>query len=470
MIEEYDIVIIGMGPTGIGAAMHALEIGGTDFVALEQSTSAGGLAASEVDRTGFTWDRGVHLQFSHYDRYDQFLDTVLPPEEWDWPQRNVVAKIGTDLVPYPVQFHLRHLQPSTRWKCLQGLLDVSRKPHGKPANFADWSRQTFGKGLAEEFLLPYNEKIWAHPADRLNYRWVGERVAMPELKSVLQGICLEQDRSDWGPNARFQYPRRGGSGRVWNEAAKLIPNAHKRWNQSVLEIDADRKLITTRAGDCYRYHTLISSMPLDSLYQRLSTKRALPSIARLAKTTTQLVGVGVRGTIPESLRERTWVYFPDDDTSFYRLTVLSNLSAAMVSQPGEEWSIVVEIAASDWCPVRCDDPVERTLSDLRELGYLEEDSQVVSLWEQRLPHGYPVPTLDRDRILTETLPALEDIGIYSRGRFGAWKYEVSNQDHCFMQGVEAIEKIVNGREEQTLFQPDLVNGRTNPFPYVEWTH
>jgi hypothetical protein len=48
------------------------------------------------------------------------------------------------------------------------------------------------------------------------------------------------------------------------------------------------------------------------------------------------------------------------------------------------------------------------------------------------------------------LPELERRAVFSRGRFGAWKYEVSNQDHSLMQGVELVNRLAIGSEEATL--------------------
>jgi hypothetical protein len=68
--------------------------------------------------------------------------------------------------------------------------------------------------------------------------------------------------------------------------------------------------------------------------------------------------------------------------------------------------------------------------------------------------------LAREVVLHPTLKALEKYQIYSRGRFGAWKYEVSNMDHTFMQGVEIVDRLVKNQPEVTLWQPNLVNHRS----------
>jgi hypothetical protein len=104
--------------------------------------------------------------------------------------------------------------------------------------------------------------------------------------------------------------------------------------------------------------------------------------------------------------------------------------------------------------------VEDVLRGLRATGLLKPSDRVLSLWSRFLDHGYPIPSLERDAILADVLPALEELGIYSRGRFGAWTYEVSNQDHSFMQGRECVDRILDGAgpdAEPTLRRPAEVN-------------
>jgi hypothetical protein len=112
--------------------------------------------------------------------------------------------------------------------------------------------------------------------------------------------------------------------------------------------------------------------------------------------------------------------------------------------------LIVEVSETESHPVDRTRIVEQSIDALRDCGMIVP-KHIVSSWHCRLEHGYPTPWLGRDAVLEEADAVLRDAGIYSRGRFGAWKYEVSNQDHSVMQGVEAVDKILNGDSERTYY-------------------
>jgi hypothetical protein len=67
----------------------------------------------------------------------------------------------------------------------------------------------------------------------------------------------------------------------------------------------------------------------------------------------------------------------------------------------------------------------------------------------RVPYSYTVRTIGRDAALAAIQPWLIEHDIYSRGRFGAWRYEIGNTDHSVMIGVELADKLLTGSNETT---------------------
>jgi protoporphyrinogen oxidase len=467
-IENKKFVIIGAGPTGLGAALRLRELGEDDFLIFEAHDHAGGLASSVVDERGFTWDLGGHIQFSHYEKFDEYMNLALSEPQWNSHQRESWVWLFKRFVPYPFQYNLHRLPREAMWQCAEGLFDVTRSGATRPANFRDWILKNFGDGIAEVFLLPYNFKVWAYPPETMNSQWVGERVAVPDLKTVIKGICLHQDNISWGPNNTFRFPLQGGTGAIWRRLAETIPAVHQCYSESVTRVDASARTLTTSRGRTVGYRHLISTMPIDHLTRLMDEPGLAAHGQRLLYSSVHVVGIGLRGQPPEHLQTKCWMYFPEPDCPFYRVTVFSNYSPLNTPVPGETWSLMAEVSESAHKPVDNGRVVEDVVSGMYATELIRPDDEILSRWHRRLVHGYPTPSLDREAVLSELLPALESKGIYSRGRFGAWRYEVSNQDHSFMQGVEVVERILHGHEELTLSNPDRINSRTNPFPYDEW--
>ena len=146
------------------------------------------------------------------------------------------------------------------------------------------------------------------------------------------------------------------------------------------------------------------------------------------------------------------MYFPEDNCLFYRCTVFSNYSENNVAQPGKQWSLMCEVSESKF---QNPDMNEQDCLEAVEVGcfmtkLITANDKIVSRFYQKLEYGYPTPFLKREEVLQKLLPLLEKQNIKSRGRFGLWKYEVSNQDHSLMQGVQAVNQILLGEKEELI--------------------
>jgi protoporphyrinogen oxidase len=454
-------LILGAGPTGLGAAHRLSELGCDDWLLLEQNDRVGGLASSFVDPQGFTWDLGVHVVFSHYDYFDSLLDGLFEGSEgngWLHHRREAWVWMRERLIPYPLQQNLHLLPPEDLWKCLEGLMELGRKQMPPIEHFGDWIQAYFGSGLADVFMLPYNFKVWAHPALEMCHDWVGERVAPVTLRGVLKNLVFQQLQGNWGPNSTFRFPRRGGTGAIWSALGRRLPPHRVRFGRKVVAIDLRAKSVTTSAGEVVRYETLLSTIPLDTFCAQTEDAQLHEWSRQLVRTSTHIVGVGLEGHAPEALEKKSWLYFPEPEVPFYRATMFSNYSPYNVPKPGEQWSLICEVSESRHRPPLAD-VTGAVVDGLRGTGFVGEDETPVSLWHRRLPHGYPTPFLGRNATLGLIDNRLRAHQVHSRGRFGGWKYEVSNQDHSMMQGVEFAEFVCLDQPERTYYDPEAVNSR-----------
>lgn len=457
---KYKYVILGGGPTGLGAAYRLKELGITDFIVLEKENFVGGLATSFVDEKGFTWDVGGHVQFSHYQYFDDLMKLALGEEGWYTHQRESWVWIRDRFVPYPFQNNLGYLPKEEQWQCLQGLIELYKKgPATKLANFRDWILNTCGQGIADVFMFPYNFKVWAYPPEMMNANWVGERVAVSDLGRIVENIIFEKDDLSWGPNNLFQFPKSGGTGAIWKAVGQLIGEEYFRLNSTVKSVNLNAHQITLEDGTQIEYDQVMSTIPLDIFTQKCEDLPAkiTQTAQGLKHSSTHVIGIGLKGKPVEQLAKKCWMYFPEDNSPYYRITVFSNYSPDNVPDPANQWSLMAEVSESDMKPVNRTTLVEDTIKAMIEDGLIESEDQVISKFYFSTSYGYPTPSIERDGILKQVLPVLEKEDVYSRGRFGAWKYEVSNQDHSMMQGVEWANRMVHQVPELTLPFPNTAN-------------
>jgi len=234
------------------------------------------------------------------------------------------------------------------------------------------------------------------------------------------------------------------------------------------------------------YDKLISTIHLDTMLEwtGLGKEMCTEPTDTLSYSSTHVIGVGLRGQNPHDTK--CWLYFPEDDCPFYRATVFSHYAESncpkadvkiktirrcdgtkddLSGEPeaGPYWSLMMEVSESaEFKPVNVETIVEETIQGLINTKMVKSSDEIVSIYHRRLEKGYPTPHVNRDNVLKKVLPELKDkYQIWSRGRFGSWMYEVGNQDHSCMLGVEAVDNILHGSKEFTFQYPNQTNAKKN---------
>src|SRR5262249_58037185 len=79
---------------------------------------------------------------------------------------------------------------------------------GQPANCEEWAYATFGRSIADKYLIPYNRKIWKLEPREMGLEWVG-RVPKPPVEDVVKS-ALGIPTEGYTHQLYFRYPLHGG--------------------------------------------------------------------------------------------------------------------------------------------------------------------------------------------------------------------------------------------------------------------
>jgi protoporphyrinogen oxidase len=139
--------------------------------------------------------------------------------------------------------------------------------------------------------------------------WLGERVAAPDLKTVIKNVILNKTAGNWGPNATFRFPARDGTGGIWIAVAKTLPKEKTLFGKEgeVSKVNADAHTVTLKGGKTIGYNKLITTMAVDQLVEQMEDKELVTLSKGLFFSSTHVVGVGIRGERPASIGDKCWV-------------------------------------------------------------------------------------------------------------------------------------------------------------------
>ena len=279
MINKEKIVIVGVGPAGIGAALTLGDLG----IVLERSGDIGGLSGT-IEFEGAIFDYGGH---SFHTPHSDIRELVFNSLDMYEQRRDARCFTHGSLIAYPFQKHYREIDDArVVEECARGLEYSDER--ATAANFEEYIMNKFGPGIAEHFMLPYNRKLWGRDLERLAAYWVSERVAAPEgtkEKFSLTGGKRKPLQDD----TVVSYPARGGYHEIYKALAKKIKTI--RYNAELERVDPLRKAAYTRNGEVFRWEKLISTLPINLLLEMVdgAPSQLLADAAKLEHLSLKLV-------------------------------------------------------------------------------------------------------------------------------------------------------------------------------------
>jgi len=420
-------VIIGAGLSGLSAAYHM----GSGYSVLEREGEVGGLCRS-VETRGYTFDLAPHIFFSGSQYVNGLVNELLDGDLIRQRRRAYIYLRGT-YIEYPFEVNLHGLPQEIIDECIEG----ARHRLGiQPRNFMEWIKATMGEGIAKHYMVPYNEKIWKYPLDEMNIDWIAGRVPSPSVDEMVKGAQGKVER-EYGPNAYFQYPRLGGTGAIPNAFARKVKEISL--NSKVLEISPAGKhlsVVYTRNGEQQRIEAdrILSSVPLPELVKMIKSapEEVVKASERLVYNSLVCLNIGVDR---EAISDKHWLYFPEKEYIFNRISFPMNLSPE--TTPRGKNSIVVEVTYRGKRP----DPIEtkhRVREGLIKAEILREGDKLEVFDALDFKYAYIVYDFQHRRNVNLIQTYLKSIRVSSMGRYGEWEY--LNMDKAILSGKKAAEE------------------------------
>ena len=173
--------ILGGGVAGV--SLGRLLNKAHDITILESEPNAGGLARSFPFR-GFSYDVGPHIIFSRKPEVLKYMLEIAPEELMPHDRSNQIWYKGR-LIKYPFENFLALLPEEETAHCVDTFLNNPYEDY-EAGNMLQFFLRTFGSGITDTYLRPYNAKIWKYDPAFLDLQMVG-RIPKPPAEDILSG-------------------------------------------------------------------------------------------------------------------------------------------------------------------------------------------------------------------------------------------------------------------------------------------
>lgn len=399
-------IILGAGPAGLTVANRLKQKGITDFLVLEKEETAGGLCRS-VDVDGAPFDiGGGHFLDVRRPKINEFLFTFMPEEEWKKYDRNSSIAIHGNVVNHPIEANIWQMKIEDQVEYLKSIADAGcNRGMIMPEMFVDWIYWKLGVKIAENYMIPYNQKMFNKELNQLGTYWL-EKLPNVSFEETLLS-CLTRKAYGMQPgHAQFYYPKNYGYGELWLRMAESIKN-NIEYKKNVKGIDFNTKTIMTSDNSEYQANIIITTIP----WMEFDEIIGMPEWIKKSIDELKFSSIQTEYFAENLDTSCQWIYYPDPKLSYHRILVRHN-----------------------FCP--------------NSRGYwTETNSERIDMekannnFKYMNKYAYPLNTINKPKIMDNLLNWSRKQGVIGLGRWG--EHQHYNSDVIVDLAIKLVERIKN---------------------------
>ena len=392
-------LIIGAGPAGLSVANRLLQNGESDFLLLEKEDEAGGLCRSkEIDGSPLDIGGGHFLDVKKADVL-QFLFAFMPQDEWDIYDRDSKIEVNNTIINSPIEANIWQMKLEDQVEYLKAIAVAGcNLGTDMPKKFIDWIYWKLGTKVAEDYMIPYNQKMFGEDLNALGTYWL-EKLPNVSFDETLIS-CLEKKAYGSQPaHAKFYYPKKYGYGELWLRMAHALGDKIK-YGVNIHKIDFD----TNTVNDEYKAECIINTAPWKSFQNMVGMPDSLRQMIDQLKFSSTVIEY--QGEKLDTKAQ--WIYYPNPELSYHRILVRHN-----------------------FCPNSNGYWTETNLTRWKE-------SEAYSYVNE---YAYPLNTIGKQEMMQELLAWTAERKVYGLGRWGEWQHY--NSDVVVERAMKMADELVS---------------------------
>lgn len=391
-------LIIGAGITGLSYAAYT----NNDYIVIEKDDQVGGYCRT-IKQDGFVWDYSGHFFHFQDQAIKNLIFSGINADDVLTVTKRTQIKYKDRLVDYPFQKNIHQLPQQEFIDCLYDLFQNSVKDY---STFKQMLYAKFGKSIAEKFLIPYNQKLYACDLDTLDVDAMGRFFPFADKEDIIANFKTNPATSY---NATFLYPK-GGAMEYVHSLCRHVDMSKVCLREYITHIDLQAHVATTNKRQIH-YDNLISTMPFPALL----TLTATPfdkSLYTCNKVLVFNIGFDRKGLEVTN----NWIYYPESKYIFYRVGFYDNIFQK------DRLSVYVEIGYKEDQPIDYEYAFQRTLHDMQLAGITTPQHRVVSHNTLLMNPAYVHITKQMEQDRARKMEQLGSSDVFSIGRYGSWIY------------------------------------------------